>query len=88
MNEVLTYSKINLTKKGSESLLGNFVTDLCLEQFSDQADICIMNNGGLRFPLPKGEVTIGDIYKLMPFENKLVVLELNGLVENSSKTFD
>ena len=25
MNEILTYSKIRLTKKGTESLLGNFV---------------------------------------------------------------
>lgn len=79
MNEVICISEKEMTKGRPESLLGNFVTDLCLEQFSDQADICIMNNGGLRFPLPKGEVTIGDIYKLMPFENELVVLELNGL---------
>lgn len=79
MNEVICISNKEMTKGRPESLLGNFVTDLCLEQFSDQVEICIMNNGGLRFPLPKGEVTIGDIYKLMPFENKLVVLELNGL---------
>lgn len=79
MNEVICISEKEMTKGRPESLLGNFVTDLCLEQFSDQADICIMNNGGLRFPLPQGEITIGDIYKLMPFENELVVLELNGL---------
>ena len=41
-----------------------------------QADICIMNTGGLRNILPKGEITRGDIYKLMSFENELVVLEL------------
>ena len=37
-----------------------------------------MNNGGLRNILPKGNITKGDIYKLMPsfFENELVVLEL------------
>ena len=79
MNEVICISEREMTKGRPESLLGNFVTDLCLEEFSDKANICIMNNGGLRFPLPKGEITIGDIYKLMPFENELVVLELNGL---------
>ena len=36
-----------------------------------------MNTGGLRNILPKGEVTRGDIYKLMPFENELVVIELS-----------
>ena len=76
MNEVLCNSDIEMTKGRPESLLGNFVSDLCLKQFSNQADICIMNTGGLRNILPKGEITRGDIYKLMPFENELVVIEL------------
>ena len=50
MNEVLCISKIEMTKGNPESLLGNFVTDLCLQQYSD-ADICVMNNGGLRSSL-------------------------------------
>ena len=77
MNEVLCISKIDMTKGKPESLLGNFVTDLCLQQYSDIADICVMNNGGLRSSLTKGEITRGDIYTLMPFENKLVILELD-----------
>ena len=75
MNEVISYSKISLTKKGAESLLGNFVTDLCLN-YSD-AHMCVMNNGGLRSTIDKGSITRGEIYELMPFENELVVLELN-----------
>ncbi|MBT3611869.1 MAG: hypothetical protein HN522_02860 [Flavobacteriales bacterium] len=75
MNEVLTYSKISLTKKGSESLLGNFVTDLCLN-YAD-AQMCVMNNGGLRTTLDKGPINRGKLYELMPFDNELVVLELN-----------
>ena len=75
MNEVLSYTKINLTKKGAESLLGNFVTDLCLN-YTD-AHMCVMNNGGLRTTINKGEITRGKLYELMPFENELVVLELD-----------
>jgi len=75
MNEVLTYSKTSLTKKGTESLLGNFVADLCLN-YTD-AHMCVMNNGGLRTTIDKGPITRGKIYELMPFENELVVLELN-----------
>ena len=75
MNEVLTYSKITLTKKGTESLLGNFVTDLCLN-YAD-AHICVMNNGGLRTSIDKGPINRGKLYELMPFDNELVVLELN-----------
>ena len=76
MNEVLCVSDLEMTKGRPESILGNFVSDLCLEQFSNQADICIMNTGGLRNILPKGEITRGDIYKLISFENELVILEL------------
>ena len=77
MNEVLCVSEMEMTKGKPESLLGNFVTDLCLEMYDSIADICVMNNGGLRSSLPSGKITRGDIYKLMPFENELVVLELN-----------
>ena len=91
MNEVLCFSSIEMIKGKPESLLGNFVTDLCLEMCMKDlynsrttnsldicmADVCIMNNGGLRSTLPKGKITKGMIYELMPFENELVILELN-----------
>ncbi|HIE73572.1 MAG TPA: hypothetical protein EYQ06_04775 [Flavobacteriales bacterium] len=77
MNDVLCISKVEMTKGRPESLLGNFVCDLCLQQYANLVDICVMNNGGLRSILPKGEITRGDIYKLMPFENELVILELD-----------
>lgn len=76
MNKVLCISKKEMTKGKPESLLGNFVCDLCLHQYSNMADICVMNNGGLRSTLPKGEITKGMIFELMPFENELVILEL------------
>ena len=75
MNEVLTYTKNDLEKGRPQGTIGNFVTDLCLN-YAD-AHMCVMNNGGLRTTLAKGEITRGDIYKLMPFENELVVLKLN-----------
>ena len=75
MNEVLTYTKNNLHKGKPESTIGNFVTDLCLNY--TEAHMCVMNNGGLRTNISKGEITRGKLYELMPFENELVVLELN-----------
>lgn len=75
MNEVLTYTKNDLEKGKPQSTIGNFVTDLCLN-YAD-AHICVMNNGGLRTTISKGEITRGKLYELMPFENELVVLELN-----------
>lgn len=75
MNEVLSFTKTELNKNGAESTLGNFVTDLCLNYTN--AHMCVMNNGGLRTTINKGEITRGKLYELMPFENELVVLELN-----------
>lgn len=75
MNEVLCVSEMEMKKGRPESLLGNFVTDLCLN-YAD-AHVCVMNTGGLRSTLQKGNITRGDIYTLMPFENELVVLELD-----------
>ena len=88
MNEVLCVSEMEMNKGKPESLLGNFVTDLCLN-YAD-AQVCVMNTGGLRSSLPKGNITRGDIYTLMPFEKELGVLELDiesfkGLVEYITK---
>jgi 2',3'-cyclic-nucleotide 2'-phosphodiesterase (5'-nucleotidase family) len=64
-----------------ESLLSNFVTDLVREECKrldgyKQVDVSIVNVKGLRIPLQKGDVTVGNIYQLMPFENEIVYLTM------------
>ena len=81
MNAVLCYSKQVMKKTKPESLLGNWTSDVCLEIaqkiYKDDIDLSFFNVGGLRNPIPKGDITKKDLFKLMPFENELVVLELN-----------
>ncbi|HNQ13647.1 MAG TPA: 5'-nucleotidase C-terminal domain-containing protein [Bacteroidia bacterium] len=85
MNRVIAYSDSPLEKGQPESKLGNFFSDAllfyCNEKLkTDQRlpiDFAVFNNGGLRASLPKGEITVGNIFQLMPFENELVVLELD-----------
>ena len=81
MNTVLCYSSKDMRKTKPESLLGNWTSDVCLEMaqelYSDDIDLSFFNTGGLRSPLPQGDITKRDLFKLMPFENELVVLELN-----------
>ncbi|MDB0007420.1 5'-nucleotidase C-terminal domain-containing protein [Flavobacteriales bacterium] len=82
MNEVLCYAASDLRKGKPESLLGNWTSDACLyitQEMTDEFDIDIsfFNTGGLRSSLSEGDITKRDIYKLMPFENELVVLELD-----------
>ncbi len=85
MNIRLCSSEISMEKGQPESLLGNFVSDLCMQQAQPFAseknlkiDFCFFNNGGLRNSLPKGDITMRNIYELMPFDNELVLLVLDG----------
>lgn len=85
MNIRLCSSETAMEKGQPESLLGNFVSDLCMQQAQPFAteknlkiDFCFFNNGGLRNSLPKGDITMRNIYELMPFDNELVLLVLDG----------
>ncbi|MBS5822458.1 MAG: 5'-nucleotidase C-terminal domain-containing protein [Clostridium argentinense] len=42
------------------------------------AQIGITNGGGIRAPLSKGKITMGDMYMIMPFDNTLVTMDLKG----------
>ena len=81
MNAILCHSTQQMKKTKPESLLGNWTSDVCLEMaqdiYEDDIDLSFFNTGGLRSPIPQGDITKRDLYKLMPFENELVVLELN-----------
>lgn len=82
MARVLAVSAQPLEKKLPEGPLGNFVADACLAEANliarEPADLAIFNHGGLRRSLPEGNVTLGDVFELMPFDNELVILDLPG----------
>lgn len=86
MNRVLARSAQPMEKGQPESELGNFVADLCLlianrnleSQSLPGADFCVLNNGGLRSSLPEGDVLLRHAFELMPFDNELVVIEMDG----------
>ncbi len=81
MNEIINVSAIDMETGSPEGLLGNFICDLslftCISILDIPADFCILNNGGFRTSLPKGNVSRGKIFEIMPFDNELVVLELH-----------
>ena len=69
-----------------QSPLSNFLTDLLLakapeyDQSGDfsHVDMSMLNFGGIRSQLSAGDVHIGDVYALSPFDNYLVFIELKG----------
>lgn len=59
-----------------ESLLSNWATDTLRRRF--KSDIGLINTFGLRGELPKGTLRVGDLYKIMPFDNAIVVVRMKG----------
>ncbi|HNW88386.1 MAG TPA: 5'-nucleotidase [Bacteroidales bacterium] len=94
MNEVLGYSDQVLKKSLPEGLLNNFIADLVLKMANnhlkrlnkDTADICLLNTGGLRNDLPMGSITMRNVFELMPFENEMFAVTING--KNAKKMFN
>lgn len=63
-------------KDTQTTLLGNWATDVMRKEVN--ADIAIQNGGGLRRDLPAGEITMGVLYEIMPFDNTLYTMDLTG----------
>lgn len=85
MYSVIAQSETALVKADVESTLGNFFCDAVIYETkkilgkdSNMVDVAIFNKGGLRNSLPKGNITIGNVFELMPFDNELVLLKLSG----------
>ena len=43
-----------------------------------KVDLALVNGGGVRQDLLAGDLTVGDIYTLLPFENTVIVLTMTG----------
>lgn len=83
MDEIIGFSAMELTKAKPESLLGNALCDIVEDyltlELGLEVDMTLLNYGGIRRnSLPKGNISVGNIYELLPFENKVVVLTLSG----------
>lgn len=59
-----------------ETTLGNFVTDIMREYTG--AEIALLNAGSLRASIDEGPVTVEAVFKTMPYENEIVIVELTG----------
>ena len=66
--------------------IGNLMADVVMEQAGpvfksrtgNEIDMVLLNHGGIRSGLNKGNISTRSAYALMPFENEIVVAELSG----------
>jgi 5'-nucleotidase / UDP-sugar diphosphatase len=59
-----------------ESNVGDLICDALRE--TSGVDIAFQNGGGIRADIPKGKITLEQVYTLLPFDNVLVVMDLTG----------
>jgi 2',3'-cyclic-nucleotide 2'-phosphodiesterase (5'-nucleotidase family) len=86
MQVVVAHTDAELESFAPESPLSNFLTDLLLNEAAkyikdttfDNLDLSMLNFGGIRTSMPKGDVTIGDLYRITPFDNYLTFIVLKG----------
>ena len=87
LNEILAYCPETLEKSKGEwqTNIGSFLADITLEKSNKiftirekkTIDICLLNHGGIRSIIPKGNVTARNAFEVMPFENSAIVIALN-----------
>lgn len=63
--------------RAMECEMGNLVTDAMLAAAPD-ADIAITNGGGLRASIDEGEITMGEVFTVLPFQNTLATFDATG----------
>jgi 2',3'-cyclic-nucleotide 2'-phosphodiesterase (5'-nucleotidase family) len=85
MQQVIGKAPVALGKNPGENPIVNFVADLqrtaASQYFKGEViDLGVMTNGGMRNALPAGDITLGNVFELMPFENELIVLDAPGPV--------
>ncbi len=88
LNNILAYCPETMDKSAGkwQTTIGNLMADVTLKggntiflaREKKTIDVCLLNNGGIRANLPKGNVTTKTAFEIMPFENSLVVVALKG----------
>nr|MBA2322167.1 bifunctional metallophosphatase/5'-nucleotidase [Deltaproteobacteria bacterium] len=70
-------SAVALDRSGDgESPLGRWVCSAIRR--STGADLAVVNSGGLRADLPAGDLTREDVYRILPFGNEIVLVDVPG----------
>ncbi|MGR3711659.1 MAG: bifunctional metallophosphatase/5'-nucleotidase [Shimia sp.] len=65
--------------RAQECAMGNLVADAMLDRVKDQGiQIAIQNGGGIRSSIDAGEVTMGEVLSVLPFQNTLSTFEVKG----------
>lgn len=67
------------TCRAMECPMGSLIADAMLDRVKDQGiEIAIQNGGGIRASIDAGEVTMGEVLTVLPFQNTLSTFQVSG----------
>lgn len=88
LDSVISYAVDTYSKSDGElnTAIGNLFADVIYEQTNPvfkmrtgkNIDMVLVNHGGIRAIISKGNITTRTAYEIMPFENSIVVVALKG----------
>lgn len=65
--------------RAQECEMGNLITDAMLARVKDQGiEVAFQNGGGIRASIDAGEVTMGEVLTVLPFQNTLSTFQVPG----------
>lgn len=82
MDETIGSSAVRLYKAKPESPLGNLLSDIVQTYAIEHSDnkerlFSVVNYGGIRLDeLSEGDISVETIYELLPFENRIVIVDM------------
>ncbi len=88
LDETLCYAPLDIDKTDGRynSSAGNLMADIIMEQANpiflsrtnESIDFVVLNHGGIRSVISKGNVSSRTAYEVMPFDNTIVVVQMRG----------
>ncbi|GAA4241268.1 5'-nucleotidase [Winogradskyella damuponensis] len=97
MDSVISYAKETYTKTDGEynTAIGNLMADAVYTESNlvfnkrtgKDIDFVLLNHGGIRSIISKGNITIRTAYEIMPFENSVIVTAIKGKQVNEMMTY-
>jgi 2',3'-cyclic-nucleotide 2'-phosphodiesterase (5'-nucleotidase family) len=92
MDSVISYAMDTYSKSNGElnTAIGNLFADVVFEQSNPvfnkrtgkDIDMVLLNHGGIRSIISKGNITTRTAFEIMPFENSVVIAAINGTQVN------
>jgi 2',3'-cyclic-nucleotide 2'-phosphodiesterase (5'-nucleotidase family) len=82
VKEVVGFCPTGLETGGAENVLGDWAVDILMEAAEKESgrkiDVGVLNHGGIRIDMPKGDVLMDDIMSMFPFKNYLSYFTMKG----------